>query len=112
LLHPLAEAWVVRIIDQEEAATMKVTQKLVTVKVNVSGADGSHIKEVVFGWSGARPIILLGFRDVVWGLGMAACVSAHLLQCGMRDRPKRPRGERKSFRFVSIRRSKPKQVTH
>ena len=53
MLHPLAEAWVVRTIDQEDAASMEVTQKPVAVKVNVSGADGSHIKEVV--WRSAGP---------------------------------------------------------
>jgi Ser/Thr protein kinase RdoA (MazF antagonist) len=68
LLHPLAEAWVVRTIDQEDAASMEVTQKPVAVKVNVSGADGSHIKEVVFGWSGARPITLLSFDSGALGI--------------------------------------------
>ena len=68
MLPALAEAWVVRTIDQEDAATMRVTQKPVTVKVNVSGADGSHIKEVVFGWSGARPIILLTFDSGALGI--------------------------------------------
>ena len=79
---------------------MEVTQKPVAVKVNVSGADGSHIKEVVFGWSGARPITLLSFDSGALGIRHARQAQAA------------PGGERKSFRFVSIRRSHPKLVTH